>query len=190
MVHVHGRCELFDVGGARCRASALSRCREDGTAYCLAHRGYRRGIPVGDRCVACEGSAPDARREARAIAADQDVAATRVVADPVPLAEAVRARGVLAHAGVITKVPTGGWLRSRRAETEESRFWLISLEVDPDDPGLEVGLGLTIDGAWVRHERPAGSGLPPTLVVGVQPTTSGAREVVRWLHRHDVPLPG
>lgn len=185
-----GRCELFDVGGTQCRASALSRCREDGTAYCARHRGYRGGIPAGDRCVACEGASPQARREARAIAADQDVAAYRLVADPVPIADAVRARGVLAHAGVITTVPTGGWLRGRRTESEESRFWLITLEVDAAQPSREVGLGLRIDGAWVRHERPAGSGLPPVLVVGVQPTTSGARELVRWLHRHDVPLPG
>ena len=184
-----GRCELFDARGTQCRGSALARCREDGVAYCAAHRGYRRGIPADERCVACEGAMPTARREARHIAADQDLAATRITADPVALAEQVRLRGVLAHAGLITRVPTGGWLRSRRTESEESRFWLVTLEVDAADPWREVGLGLTIDGAWVRHERPAGSGQTPTLVVGVQPTTSGAREMVRWLHRHDISVP-
>lgn len=184
-----GRCELFDARGTQCRGSALARCREDGVLYCAAHRGYQRGIPAGERCVACEGATATARREARHVASDQDHAATRIASEPALLAEAVRARGVLAHAGVITRVPTGGWLRSRRTETEEHRFWLVSLEVDADDPSREVGLGLTLDGAWVRHERPAGSGQTPTLVVGVEPTTSGARELVRWLHRHDVALP-
>ena len=38
--------------------------------------------------------------------------------------------------------------------------------------------------------RPAGSGLPPTLEHGILPTTSGARQLVGWLHRHNVDLPG
>ena len=54
----------------------------------------------------------------------------------------------------------------------------------------QVGLGLTTHGEWVRHVRPAGSGLPPTLEHGILPTTSGARQLVGWLHRHNVDLPG
>jgi hypothetical protein len=185
-----GRCELFDASGERCRGAALSRCVEDKTVYCLAHRGFRRGIPAEDRCAACEGAAPDARREARAIAADQDVAAVRIMSDPAVLADLVRARGVQTHVGVVTRVAAGGgWLRGRRTEAEETRFWLIDLETDPDDPTRDVGLGLTTQGAWVRHVRPAGSGLPPTLLTGVFPTTEGARELVRWFHRHNVDLP-
>lgn len=185
-----GQCELFEGSGDRCRGSALSRCSEDKAVYCAAHRGFRRGIPADDRCAACEGAAPDARREARAIAADQDVAAVRLMHDPVVLADLVRARGVQTHVGVMTKVAAGGgWLRGRRSEAEDTRFWLINLETDAADPTKDVGLGLTTHGAWVRHVRPAGSGLPPTLLPGVFPTTAGARELVRWFHRHNVELP-
>lgn len=183
-----GRCELFESNGARCRGAALARCGEDGAAFCAAHRGFRRGIPTSDWCAACEGATFDARREARSIAADQDVAATAMVQDPVVLAELVRARGVQTHVGTTTRVGAGGWLRSKRPELEETRFWLISLEPDEQDPSREVGLGLTTHGTWVRHVRPAGSGLPPVLESGA-PTTSGARQLVRWFHRHNVDLP-
>ncbi len=92
--------------------------------------------------------------------------------------------------GATVRVASGGWLRGRRQEAEDTRFWLITLEPDDTDPTREVGLGLTTHGEWVRHVRPAGSGLPPTLEHGILPTTSGARQLVGWLHRHNVDLPG
>lgn len=164
----------------------MGRCGEDGSSFCVAHRGFRRGIPTSDWCAACEGQTHDARREARSIAADQEVAAARLVEDPMRIADLIRARGVQTSVGAMTKVASGGWLRGRRAEAEEVRFWLITLEADTGDPTHEVGLGITSHGTWVRHVRPAGSGLPPTLQSGIVPTTSGARQLVGWLHRHDV----
>jgi hypothetical protein len=184
-----GRCELFLGNGSRCRGSVLAKCAEDGAAFCAAHRGFRRGVPTSDWCAACEGATPEARREARSIAADQDVAAMALVRDPARIADLVRDRGVQTHAGTTARVATGGWLRGRRAEAEDTRFWLVTLEPDPDHPGQEEGLGLTTQGAWVRHVWPASSGLPPTLVHGVMPTENGARQLVRWLHRHNVDLP-
>ena len=56
----------------------MGRCAEDRMSFCAAHRGFRRGVPTTDWCAACEGQTVDARREARAVAADQDVAATRL----------------------------------------------------------------------------------------------------------------
>ena len=152
--------------------------------------GVRRGVPTTDWCAACEGQTVDARREARAVAADQDVAATRLVERPEDLADLVRARGVQPSVGATVRIASGGWLRGRRQEAEDTRFWLITLEPDDTDPTREVGLGLTTHGEWVRHVRPAGSGLPPTLEHGIVPTTSGARQLVGWLHRHNVDLPG
>ena len=158
------RCELFDATGTRCRGAAAGRCGEDGTTFCAAHRGFRRGVPTTDWCAACEGQTPEARRGARAVTLDQEVAASRVAQDPARLADLVRARGVQPSVGAVARVPSGGgWLRSRRPEAEDVRFWLITLEPDPEDPSREVGLGLTTHGSWVRHVRPAGSGLPPTL---------------------------
>ena len=152
------RCELFDATGTRCRGAAAGRCGEDGTTFCAAHRGFRRGVPTTDWCAACEGQTPEARRGARAVTLDQEVAASRVAQDPARLADLVRARGVQPSVGAVARVPSGGgWLRSRRPEAEDVRFWLITLEPDPEDPSREVGLGLTTHGSWVRHVRPVGS---------------------------------
>ena len=59
-------------------------------SFCAAQRGFRRGVPTTDWCAACEGQTVDARREARAVAADQDVAATRLVERPEDLADLAR----------------------------------------------------------------------------------------------------
>lgn len=178
-----GRCSIFLASGKRCQEVAVARCDRDGASFCAGHRGFEGGEPRDDLCVACEGRADGARRDARAVALDQEVAADRLVRDPTRIAQLVRQRSVQTTVGTTTRTVPGGWLKADRTEVEEVRFWVITREPEGDQ---EVGLGLTTHGAWVRHVRPAGSSLPPALEGGVQPSADGAREVVAWLDRQRI----
>lgn len=183
MCRVFGRCSIFLPSGRRCSEVAVARCDVDGAPFCAGHRGFEGGEPRDDLCAACEGRAEGARRDARAVALDQEVAANLLVKDPVRIAELVRARTLQTAVGTTTRTVSGGWLKGDRTEVEEVRFWPITREIEGDQ---EVGLGLTTHGAWVRHSRLAGSGLPPALQAGVQPSADGAREVVAWLDRQRI----
>lgn len=180
-----GRCEVFLPSGSRCREVALARCERDHTAFCVQHRGFDNGEPRDDLCLPCEGRTNGARRDARAVALDQEVAATRIVADPARIAGLVKQRNLQTTVGTTTRTVAGGWLKGERTEVEEVRFWVVTREREGAE---DVGLGLTTHGAWVRHVRPAGSGLPPALETGVRPSTDGAREVVAWLDRQRIDL--
>ena len=180
-----GRCAIFLPSGRRCPEIAVARCDVDGAPFCAAHRGFEGGDPRDDLCAACEGRADGARRDARAVALDQEVAANQLVKDPARIADLVRQRHLRTTVGTTSRTVSGGWLKGDRTEVEEVRFWLITREPEGDQ---EVGLGLTTHGAWVRHSRPAGSGLPPALQAGVQPSTDGAREVMAWLDRQRIDL--
>lgn len=180
-----GRCELFLPSGKRCRETAVARCQEDHVAFCAQHRGFENGEVREDLCLACEGRHEGARRDARAAAADQEVAASQLVQDPARIAALVKGRNLQTAVGTTSRIVAGGWLKADRTELDEVRFWVITREREGAE---DVGLGLTTHGTWVRHVRPAGSGLAPALETGVQPSTDGAREVVAWLDRQRIDL--